>query len=80
MPFAFGTIMHAQSPDARFAVVISKKSVPTAVERNRLRRRAYAAVRGHVFTQKRATVVYLDKRARGSSFGELKSALTKALS
>ena len=80
--FAFGTITHtpARSKETRFAVVVPKKAVATAVERNLLRRRAYAALRGYKPSDNRTSVIYLDKRARNVSYSELKAALLKALS
>lgn len=39
---AFGQVLFAPAPDLKVSVVIGKKVEPTAVGRNRLRRRLYA--------------------------------------
>jgi ribonuclease P protein component len=78
--FMFGSVrMFSGEPGA--AVVVSKKTCPLAVDRNRLRRRVYAIL-GPLLEKgglSKPVVVSLNARAGKASFAELKQELERAL-
>ena len=83
-------IKTASSPDSpgsptRFAVSISKKVAPTAVARNRARRRVYSAIRdiisARLFTLKNGLLVAITVKKGGENLGfkEIEKEITSLL-
>lgn len=65
----------------KYAVVVSKKIEPTAVGRNRIRRRLYELLKERLahFPEGSAAVIFAKKEAVGAPFEELKSTVEKIL-
>ena len=76
--FAFGSISF-MSGSSRAAVVVSKKIAPSAVVRNTMRRRMYAALKP-LLSPGRAIVVYPNKKAITAKAADLRAALKEILS
>ena len=80
--FGFGSLLLlSRTPHPQAAVVVSKKTCPSAVLRNKLRRRVYHALRnlmkeGLVKTN---LIVYPSRRALPAPFSDLERALGRAL-
>jgi len=79
--FSFGTIKFFKTKTSRAGVVVSKKIYTSAVQRNRLRRRVYTAIREFLLTHKPqyGIVVYPTKEALTAKFSEVKESLNSAL-
>ncbi|TSC84532.1 MAG: hypothetical protein G01um101417_197 [Parcubacteria group bacterium Gr01-1014_17] len=62
----------------KFAVVVSKKVVPTAVGRNLIKRRLYALLQEYIVSVPPSTamVVFVKKEAAKASFQELKDSFS----
>jgi len=78
-PFRFGSLLFSEG-NAKAAVVISKRTVRLASERNFLRRRLYAILReelteGHIRKNVR---LYPNKQAATASFADLRNSLKSA--
>ena len=83
--FRFGTVKFFKkntTSKARAGVVVSKKTNPLSVGRNRIRRRIYHAIRGLLTEHEipHNIVVYPTSEALTAKFSELKEALLGALS
>ncbi len=78
--FAYGSVSFSEGEPGA-AVVVSKKTCPTAVGRNRLRRRVYSVLRPLIRSGKvkSALIVYPRRTALEAPFGSLQSALISAL-
>ena len=63
-----------------YAVVISKKTLPKAVDRHRLKRRILGALRTLPSALPRALIIYPKASAASRTTRELEEALTKLLS
>ncbi len=79
IPFLYGSVKKPAGP-ARAAVVLSKKTVPGAADRNRLRRRVYAILKQLVREDARhGIIVYPNRVALQASFEDLKRELSRVL-
>jgi len=78
--FLYGSIKEFSGKPSG-AVVVSKKITPTAVARNKIRRRIYGIIRALIRkgALEKSVVVYPNKEALKAPFKDLKEALEKAL-
>lgn len=78
--FRFGSIAFLTEPP-RAAVVVSKKTCPKAVDRNRLKRRIYAILRGFIRQQKlhAGVIIYPTREALRTPSQELSQSIFDAL-
>ena len=80
--FEFGTLqLLPHELGVRAAVAVSKKTCPTAPDRNKLRRRIYHALRNLIQrgVVTRGIVVYPNRSALNAPFEKLERALARAL-
>lgn len=64
---------------ARWGIAVGKRLAPSSVERNRLRRRIAAAIRGVEHAPAAWLVVQLKPEGRGASVQELQDAIERVL-
>lgn len=76
--FPWGSVVYFSSPTPKAAVVVSKKIAKTAVMRNRLRRRLYAALREVYKTYPATVVVYPNKNSTTTPIPTLIADIMKA--
>ena len=79
--FRYGSISILALRAPKAAVVVSKKTYPRAVMRNRLRRRMYAAIREHIRSGriKGSVVIYPTQDALRADFDDIRKHLADAL-
>lgn len=76
--FPWGTVVFFRSPAFKAAVVVSKKIAKTAVQRNRLRRRIYAALAETMDGIQTTTVVYPNMTALAAPAAAIRKDLRRA--
>lgn len=79
--FTYGSFRFSTQTPAAAAVVISKKTLPSSVERHRAKRRVTALLRVLVRSGmlKKSVVVYPNARALSAPHADLKESLRRAL-
>ncbi len=75
--FVWGTVVQYPTTTPQAAVVVSKKVFGRAVDRNRVRRRVYAALKGALTHTPHALVVYVRREIADTSHATIVSDLHK---
>jgi ribonuclease P protein component len=77
--FLWGSVTLYPSDSFKAAVVVSKKTLPHAVDRNRVTRRAYAALARLSPAPRIGVVIFLRREALQAPFGLIMKDLARAL-